>query len=81
MQHDRTLSRIVSADVFKTKSLWQVEVALNRAQLPLTTNRIAHIYVDLWSIKRRITWRHGVLQPVTIQRFHEGISCLLPNLV
>ena len=66
MQHDRALSCVICRDIFKTESFGQIEVALNSAQLPLSTYRVAYINVDFGSVERCVTGSNRVGQAVTL---------------
>ena len=75
------MAAVIASDVFQAESLGQVEVTLNGAELPLTTNCITHIDVNLWTVKRSVALLHGVLHTMAIQRFTQSSCCLVPNFV
>ena len=81
MQHDWPVATVIASDVFQAETFWQVEVALNGAELPLTADRITNINVDLWSVERSVAFLYGILNAVAIQCFAKRSRCLVPNFI
>ena len=81
MQHNWPVAAVVASDVLQAKAFRQVEVALNGAELPLASDRITHIDVDLWSVERSVAFLYGILNTVAIQCFAKRSRCLVPNFI
>ena len=75
------MATVIASDVFQAESFRQVEVTLNGAELPLASNRITHINVDLWTVKRSVAFLHGVLHSMAIERFAQSSCCFVPNFI
>jgi len=67
VQHDRAMTLIVGTDVFEAEALGQLEVGLNRRELPLAADRVAHVDVDLRAVERRVTFADGVLHAKSLE--------------
>ena len=81
MQHHRAMARRVLAHIFGIKSLWQNKIHLQGAALPVTTNRIAQLELELRAVERAFARIQFVLQTNT---FHCRFQCCfraVPGLV
>ena len=81
MQHDRAMTLVVGPDVFQPEALWQLEVSLNSAQLPLATDCITHVDIDLGAIERRVTLTDGVGHTEFVESQTQCSGCFVPHLV
>ena len=81
MQHHRPLAGVVGRHVFEIETLRHVEVVLDGGQLPLTTDGIAHIDVDLGTVKCGVALLDLVGNALTLHRFAQIAGGGLPALV
>ena len=81
VQHDRPVAGVVGADVLEVEPLGVVEVGLDRRQLPRTSDRVAHVDVDLRPVERGVAVLDAVRQAVRVERLAERLGGVVPDLV
>mmetsp|Transcript_111249 Transcript_111249/g.319660 ORF Transcript_111249/g.319660 Transcript_111249/m.319660 type:complete len:250 (-) Transcript_111249:970-1719(-) len=79
MNHNGPFSTTFGTDVFQSKPFWQVEVALDRGALPLTTNCITNLDINLGSIKGTPTLIDTIAPTLGLECSFECHSSSLPN--
>ena len=78
MHHVGAVGLIIFAHIFQAKTLRQVEIELDRAQLPLASEGVMHLQVDLRAIEGSATLITLVGQIVGLHRPFKGFSCPIP---
>ncbi len=81
MDHDWAMSRIVGTHKIQVKSLGQIEIELDRAQLMKALQSVLHIEIDFRTVKCAIAFVDLVGTPKRIQRSFESGFGLIPKLV
>ena len=78
VDHDWPMWCIVSTDVGKTKSLWQIVVNLNGSQLPLSPQTIIDHEVNLGSVECRFAFFFGEGLAQRFGCFSTSLFCQVP---
>src|SRR2546430_7685639 len=81
MHHQRLLARTVFGNIVQTKSLWQVEIELNRRKLPRTADGIDQLHVNLRTVESGFTRHHLVFNISTLQRVLQRAVAQVPLLL
>ena len=81
VQHDRTMTLAIFANISRVETLWQREINLQRSALPISANRIAKHEFKLRAIKRPLAWIDAVWQACRLERVHERGLRLVPNII
>ncbi len=72
MNHDRLMRLVVFADIFELKPLRQIKVKLDRRQLPITSNRVFHSNIDLWTVEDGFAFDPLVWNSAAVQSVRQG---------
>ena len=75
------MTTVIGPDVFKFESFRKIEIALNCAQLPLAADCITYIDINFGPIERSIALFDRIVDTMSMKRFSQCRSCLLPDLV
>ena len=59
VDHHRALMHVVFVRVLEAEAFWKIEIHLDRGDLPVATDRVAHVDVDLGSVERAVAFVHG----------------------
>src|SRR5262245_21453399 len=81
VHHERRLRFILRADVFETEPLRQVEIDLNRRELPQPFDRVHDLEVDLRPVERRLVLHPRIRQPVFVQSLGQCRLGQTPDIV
>ncbi len=81
VQHDRTVPGVVGTDVLEVEALRELEVGLDRRQLPRPSDRVMDVDVDLRAVERGVAVLDGVVETVGVERLAQRLGRLLPDLV
>src|SRR5215213_296676 len=78
VNHDRPVRFVVFADVFELKTLWQIEVELDRRQLPGAANRVLDTNINLRPVERRFAFDTLVRNPAAVQSINQSRFTTFP---
>src|SRR5262245_57230817 len=81
VHHDRLMRLVVRADVFEAEPLRQVEIDLNRRELPQPFDRVHDLEVDLRTVERRLVLNPRIRQPVFVQSLGQRRLRQAPDVV
>src|SRR5499425_378129 len=81
VDHHRALGLTVGVDVLAVEPVGQVQVDLDRGELPGTSQGIVHVDVDLGSVEGSVARVEGIGEPVGLQGLVERLLHLVPLLV
>ena len=81
MKHDRLMPLTIGAHILKIESFRKIEVTLDSGKLPRPADRILHIDINFWAIKRGVAFFHCIAESVTFKGLLQRCSCLIPNVV
>ncbi len=80
VNHVRAMRSSVFANVLKLEALRHVEVELDGAELPLTTERVVDLQINLRPVERTTTFVHFVRDIVSLDRLSQGFGGHIPVL-
>ena len=78
VQHDRPVLLAVFAHVRQVEPVRQGEIALDRGALPLPTDGVLQLHVDLGTVKGAVTLVNIVFQTLVVQGLDQGIGGRFP---
>src|SRR5207244_3695549 len=78
VNHHRAMRLVVLADEFKFETLGQIEIPLDRAELPQTTDGIFNLKVDLRPVESSLSFHALILDSARIQSIRQGCLSLFP---
>ena len=81
VQHDGRAFRAVLVDVVRAESLGHVQIDLQRAALPVTSDGITQHELQLGTIERPFPRIEGVLDPGRLRGSDESLLGMVPNLI
>ena len=82
MQHHWTLiTTTVLIDVADIKALWKVHIDLQRAALPVPTDRVTKNELKLGTVEGTLTWEKDVVQAHNVECITQRALELIPNLI
>ena len=81
MDHDWLVRLVVLANVFQFESSREVEIKLNRSQLPQPANGILDFNVDLGTVKGRLTFNAFIRKLLLIQSRNKGSLSQFPVFI
>src|SRR5712672_2295419 len=80
MQHDRAMRRVVGPRVLQPESLGQVEVELHCRSLPLSSNRVDQLEIELRAVERAAALIVRERPATLVQCVREPLLRILPKL-
>ena len=81
VDHDRPPGDAVFIDIFDLKILRKLEVQLNGAALPGSSDGILQMKIDLRSVKCAVAFIDTIVQAGIVQRLTQTLGCGLPVLI
>src|SRR5262249_39697610 len=78
MHHQRLMRLTVFSDVLQPEARRQIEIELDRGELPFAADRIDQLYVDFRPVERGFVRRYFDLEIQLVRRSLEGILRKLP---
>ena len=79
VNHDRALAAAVHIHILQVEVQRHLEVQLNRAALPGTTEAVAQVEVNLRAVERTVALVDDVGHTELFQRGFEAVGCDPPN--
>src|SRR5947207_6414095 len=81
MHHYRPMRLVIFADVFELKAFGQIEIPLNCAKLPQSSDRVFHFEIDLRTIEGRFAFYAVIGNTTSVQAGGQHLFSVLPLLV
>src|SRR5829696_35543 len=78
VNHDRPVRFVVFADVLELKTLRQIEVELDRRQLPGAANRVLDTNINLRPVERGFAFDTLVRNPAAVQSINQSNLTTFP---
>src|SRR5712671_1001634 len=80
MQHDRAMRRVVGPRILQPESFGQVEVELHCRSLPLSSNRVDQLEIELRAVERAASPIVRERLATLVQGVREPLLRILPTL-
>ena len=81
MQHNRTVTRTIFANIGSVQTLRQNEIQLQRSTLPRPANCILQMKLQLRSVKSTLAGQILISEARLLQRIPQTFFCTVPDLV
>ena len=78
VDHNRTMTLVISTDVLSFKALRKLEVELNGSALPGTSDGILKVEVDLGTVEGTVALVYNVLKAELVKSFSQAVGCHFP---
>src|SRR5687767_7425207 len=78
VQHHRLVGGVVRTGILESESLGKIEIELHRRTLPLSTDRVDELEVELGTVKRSATFVDLVRLATALQHLGEQVLRLRP---
>src|SRR5262245_53823611 len=79
VNHDRSMLGVIGADVLEVEPLGHLVIELERRALPLPSNGIGHIDINLWPVKRAVTFVDRVRVAGALERLLQRRFGMVPR--